>query len=79
MTSLQKYENLFRDVNGAIDSFNVLLAKEFKIEPVNASNPESCGDIDKDWPSQQVLPGVYIVCGYHQKDANRLSAYIGKS
>jgi hypothetical protein len=34
---------------------------------------------DQVWPSNQALPGVYVLFGHHQSDVARLGAYIGKS
>jgi hypothetical protein len=39
---LQKYENIFREINLDTEKFNALLAEEFRIAQLSASNSESC-------------------------------------
>ena len=84
MLLLQRYENIFREINLDIEKFNVLLAEEFRIAPLNASNSESCSVIanipwdDQMWQYKD-LPGVYILCAHHQSDPSRLGTYIGKA
>ena len=81
---LQKYEPIFREINLDIEKFNALLAEEFRIAPLNATNSESCSVIasvpwdEQVWPYKD-FPGVYILCAVHQDDPNRLGAYIGKA
>jgi hypothetical protein len=82
--SLHKYEAIFREINLDIERFNQLLAEEFRIAPLNASNSESYSVIanvpwdDQVWPCSD-CPGVYILCAHHANDPNRLGAYIGKA
>src|SRR5438046_2875100 len=83
--TLEKYETIFREINRDIEKFNTLLAEQFRIAPLNVSNSESCGAIanvpwnNQVWPSQQTVPGVYILCAHQQSNPSRLAAYIGKS
>jgi hypothetical protein len=83
---LSKYENIFREINLAIEKFNTLLAEEFRIVPLSTSNSDSCAVLIKGvlWKDQDCLPdrnfpGVYILCAHRQSDPNSLGAYIGKS
>ena len=83
---LKKYENIIREINLAIEKFNLLLAEEFRIAPLIGSNTESCAVLAKGvpWKDQECLPdrlhpGVYILCAHRQSDPNSLGAYLGKS
>lgn len=82
--NLHKYEPIFREINLDIERFNQLLAEEFRIAPLNASNSESYSVIanvpwdDQVWPCSD-CPGVYILCAHHANDPSQLGAYIGKA
>ncbi len=82
----KKYENIIREVNVEIEKFNLLLADEFRIAPLNGSNAESGAVLAKGvpWKDQECLPdrlypGVYILCVHRQSDPDSVGAYIGKS
>ena len=83
---LQKYKDIFNEINVEIKNFNLLLAEEFRVASLNIPNYESCAVFKKGvaWLHQECLPhrlhpGVYIICGYHQNNPSSYGAYIGKS
>lgn len=83
---MTKYKTILDAINPAIESFNRILAPEYKLPIIAFADPQSCSSIvnvaweDQFWPHKDG-PGVYLLFGYReaQPDGRQLGLYIGKS
>lgn len=83
---MTKYKTILDEVNSAIESFNRILAPEYKLATIDFTDPKSCSSIvgvawnNQFWPHKDT-PGVYLLFGYResQPDGQQLGLYIGKS
>ena len=83
---MTKYTSILNEINSAIQSFNRILAPEYKLATIDLADPKSCSSIvsvawdDQFWPHKDG-PGVYLLFGYREAepDAQKLGLYVGKS
>ena len=84
MSIQEKYSVIVNQLNTYIEDFNLFLSNDYKFKQIAAEDTSTYSDItncewdDHKWPSQSSA-GVYILCGYNEKDPSRLGAYIGKT
>lgn len=80
----KKYEHVIQQINAHIETFNGLLAKEYKIGLISTSSASTYSVVisgqnwNQHWPSKDNA-GVYILLACHESDATSLAAYIGKA
>lgn len=81
---MTKYSAILDEINLAIQSFNRILAPEYKLATIDLTDPKSCSTIanvawdDQFWPHKDG-PGVYLLFGYKEAQSDELGLYIGKS
>lgn len=81
---VDKYENIISELNCGISEFNAFLASDHQLPLISSNNPATfTSALDQPWGQQgwpsKDNPGVYVLCGYHEKNIHQLGAYIGKA
>lgn len=85
---MEKYSAIIREINSAIEKFNLELSKKENHVPLlneeEFSNKSYFFNLtntlynDQRWPND-VCRGVYFIFGVNEKDKNESAVYIGKS
>ncbi len=84
MDKKDKYKAAIDEINSGVVEFNHLLAENQRFKEISFDEPASYSDDIHEmwggdsWPSKD-RPGVYILCGYHEKNQDIIGLYIGKA